>query len=154
MDLVRVKILMSVFLLALSINILAQNITGTVDFDVDTLRNMNQINISLSDNSTLTINKTSVDSFTSEKYVWAGKLANEPDSSVMISVDTGIATGNIETENTAFLFQKVCQRYRTFLLFCHIFFSDLGQMSEITRVFLEFFLRTLARDMHYIRQEQ
>ncbi len=93
----KVRISILVVLLVTSINLFAQDTTGTVDFDINTLHDMNQITISLSDNTSLVINKESVEDFNTGEYVWTGTVVNHPEGTAIISVGSGIATGIIET---------------------------------------------------------
>jgi len=93
----KVRISVLTVLLVSSINLFAQNTTGTVDFDINTLHDMNQITVSLSDNTTLIINKKNVFDKDAGAYVWTGEIIDHPEGMVVISVGNGIATGIIET---------------------------------------------------------
>jgi Leucine-rich repeat (LRR) protein len=91
----RIWILAAISLLAS--HAYGQNTTGTVDFDVDTLHDMQQVSIFLSDDSTLLVNRTDVDDFGPETYVWSGVVEGVSESIVVFSIDGEFAFGTIDT---------------------------------------------------------
>lgn len=80
----------------------AQLATGTVDFDVDSLRDQTQVTISLSDNSTLILLRDYVVDHEPGSYTWVGSVQGDVNGKAFISVNKPHAVGNIQTTTQLF----------------------------------------------------
>ena len=70
--------------------------TGQVDFDVNNLIVKTQIQMNMTDGTVLIINRTNLDDISTGKYVWTGIVDGYPESSVIISVSAGVASGFVD----------------------------------------------------------
>ena len=71
--------------------------TGTVDFDDETLDGLNQVNVNLSDATSLILQKTDLVNFGGSGYTWMGNVLGEADSIAVLTADNGEVTGTIHT---------------------------------------------------------
>jgi hypothetical protein len=71
--------------------------TGTVDFDAETLDDLNQLTINLSDATSLHIQKTDLVNFGGSGYTWIGTVVGEADSIAVLTADNGEVIGTIHT---------------------------------------------------------
>jgi hypothetical protein len=80
----------------------AQLATGTVDFDVDSLRDQTQVTISLSDDSTLVLLRDYVVDDGPGKYTWIGFVQDDVNGRAFITVNAPNVVGNIQTSTKLF----------------------------------------------------
>jgi hypothetical protein len=76
---------------------LAPVTTGTVDFDAETLDDLDQVSVDLSDTTSLLIQKSDLINFGGSGYTWIGNIAGEPDSIAVLTADNGEVIGTIHT---------------------------------------------------------
>ncbi len=71
--------------------------TGTVDFDAETLGDLNQVTVNLSDSTSLILQKTGLVYFSGSGYTWMGTVLGEADSIAVLTADNGEIIGTIHT---------------------------------------------------------